>query len=148
MDLSSIPLFEALAKRMSWLTDRQAVLAQNVANADTPGYVAHDLKPLDFRSILGQTTSSAALATGSPIALASASTVALATTQPGHLTPPSTTDGFAQEKLKGESALNGNRVSLEDEMMKVSQTASDYALTTTLYRAHLGLIKSVLGRSS
>jgi hypothetical protein len=32
-------------------------------------------------------------------------------------------------------------------MMKVSQTANDFALTTTLYRANLGLIKAALGRS-
>jgi len=132
MDLSRIPLFEALAKKMSWLSDRQAVLAQNVANADTPGYSAHDLKPLDFKAMVEN----------------SATKVALATTDPGHIAPPSAQGDFPQVKLKGESTLNGNRVSLEEEMMKVSQTANDYALTTSLYRAQLGLIKTVLGRSS
>ena len=37
-----------LQQRMTWLSQRQNVLSQNVANADTPGYAAHDLKPLDF----------------------------------------------------------------------------------------------------
>ena len=41
-----------LRERMTWLNQRQDVLSQNVANADTPGYVARDLKPLDFDDML------------------------------------------------------------------------------------------------
>ena len=37
-----------MRERMTWLNQRQDLLSQNVANADTPGYVAHDLKALDF----------------------------------------------------------------------------------------------------
>jgi len=131
MDLTRIPLFEALAKKMAWLSDRQAVLAQNVANADTPGYTAHDLKPLDFKAMVDK----------------AAGKVSLAATEPGHIAPKSAQGDFPQEKLKGESSLNGNRVSLEEEMLKVSQTANDYALTASLYKAQVGLIKTVLGRS-
>jgi len=52
MDLNEIPLFRALGQRMSWLTRRQEVLAQNIANADTPGYVPRDLDPLDFDALV------------------------------------------------------------------------------------------------
>ena len=38
MNLQEIPLFALVRKRMAWLTERQLVLAQNVANADTPKY--------------------------------------------------------------------------------------------------------------
>ena len=41
-----------LKSKMSWLEARQDVLSQNVANADTPGYAARDLKPMDFASLL------------------------------------------------------------------------------------------------
>ena len=44
MNLPDIPLFAMLRERMSWLNQRQGVLSQNVANADTPGYGARDLK--------------------------------------------------------------------------------------------------------
>ena len=37
MDIGHIPLFAAFSKRMAWLTQRQTVLAENVANANTPG---------------------------------------------------------------------------------------------------------------
>ena len=38
MALGDIPLFGMIKDRMHWLTERQRVLSQNVANADTPGY--------------------------------------------------------------------------------------------------------------
>lgn len=128
-----IPLFEALAKRMTWLGDRQAVLAENVSNADTPGYVARDLKPPDFKSLMAQQAQRQ---------------VALVTTQPGHIAVQARSDSLSQPETETDRSLNGNAVSLEEQMMKVSQTANDFALTTTLYRANLGIIKSVLGRSS
>jgi flagellar basal-body rod protein FlgB len=133
MDLMRIPLFEALAKRMTWLGDRQNMLAENVANADTPGYLARDLRPPDFRSMLAKQADRK---------------VTLTTTQPGHIAVQSTTSSATQVETNGDRSLNGNGVSLEEQMMKVSQTANDFALTTSLYRANLGLIKSVLGRSS
>jgi flagellar basal-body rod protein FlgB len=132
MDLSHVPLFEALTKRMAWLSDRQTVIAENVANADTPGYVPHDLKPPDFRTLLSQ----------------SSSQVALTTTQPGHIAVTRDVSENAETKMKGDSGINGNRVSLEDEMMKVSQTANDFALVSTVYRANLNMVKTVLGRGN
>ena len=52
MDLPDVPLLSMLRERMTWLNQRQDLLSQNVANADTPGYVARDLKPLDFDKLL------------------------------------------------------------------------------------------------
>jgi flagellar basal-body rod protein FlgB len=131
MDLGRIPLFAALQKRMGWLAERQTVLAENVANADTPNYVAQDLKPADF----------GALVKGGHAPLQ------LAATEPGHLAPPHGTAAFKTEKVSGERSLDGNGVSLDREMMKVSQTASDYALMTNLYRKHLNLLKTAIGHS-
>ena len=45
-------LFHLLGQRMDWLGQRQKVLAQNIANADTPEYVPHDLKPQEFRRMV------------------------------------------------------------------------------------------------
>ena len=49
MNLPDVPLMSMLRERMSWLHQRQDVLSQNVANADTPGYVARDLQAAGFR---------------------------------------------------------------------------------------------------
>ncbi|HEY3917761.1 MAG TPA: flagellar basal body rod protein FlgB [Stellaceae bacterium] len=134
MDIGRLPLFEAFSKRMSWLTARQTVLAENVANANTPDYVAKDVKDLDFGKILGTTP-------GDP------GPIQLAVTQPDHIAiiPPGAGDKIVVEPEA--TSLDGNGVSLEEQMMKVSTNAASYALVTTLYKQNVGMIKSVLGGS-
>ena len=132
MDLKSIPLFEAITRRMSWLTERQSVLAENVANANTPGYLEKDLKEPDFRALV-QGASSA---------------VHLTATQPRHITKTSTDGTVPVVDTTEERTLNGNGVSVEAQMMKVSENTSDYSLITTLYKQHLALIKMALGNGA
>lgn len=134
MDLSKLPLFSMISQRIGWLSERQKVLAENVANADTPNYKARDLKALDFEAL--------ARAAGSG----------------GRLTPVATDErhfdtrasGSTRNALvkdaKAEATLSGNTVSIEEEMMKVAETAMDYQLVTNLYRKQIGLIKAVIGR--
>ena len=64
MAISDIPILSMLRTRMQWNQARQQVLAENVANADTPNYQAKDLAPPDFRREL--TTASLALARRAP----------------------------------------------------------------------------------
>src|SRR3546814_18010246 len=52
MDLNQLPMFDLLTRRMKWLSERQEVLAQNIANANTPDYTPQDLKPMPFREIM------------------------------------------------------------------------------------------------
>jgi flagellar basal-body rod protein FlgB len=137
MDLNNMPLLAALSKKINWLTARQKVVAQNVANADTPGFKASDLRPLDFRKELAEVTHS------------TATKLAPVTTNPHHLVG---TEFAADLKPEAEKSttdrdINGNTVSLEDEMMKVSDTTSDYQLMTNLYKKQVGLIKTAIGRS-
>ncbi len=132
MDFSKLPLFSLISQRMGWLTDRQKILAENVANADTPGYIARDLKPVDF----------AALANAAGRGLQQS------VTDPRHIgaSAGSATRSPVTEDKKAEATLSGNTVSVEQEMMKVADTALDYQLVTTLYRKQVGLIKAVIGR--
>lgn len=134
MDIGQIPLFAALSKRMSWLTARQTVLAENVANANTPGYVAKDLKELDFKSLIGSNRSYGPLQ--------------LAADQPGHIAPATPSNPAPVVEVPGNESLDGNGVSLEGQMMKVSSNAAEYALVTTLYKDNVSMIKTVLGGGS
>jgi len=129
MDLSSIPLFAAITRRMGWLTERQTVLAENVANVNTPGYNEKDLKEPDFRALVQGKTSG----------------VHLVATRPNHIVakPGGEIDGTVE--TTADRTLNGNGVSIEAQMMKVSQNTADYSLTTTLYQKHIALIKTALG---
>lgn len=52
MDFGKLPLFSLLSQRMAWLGKRQQVLAHNIANANTPGYRAQDLKEPSFKQLM------------------------------------------------------------------------------------------------
>ena len=142
MAIGDLPIFELMKQRMQWLTARQQVLAQNVANADTPGYTARDLKDLDFGAMVERS---------GPMLHAVA-------TQAGHIGSPVTgsghglrtgqsTGGEVIKKPDFETSPTGNSVVLEDQMIKVAQTQMDYQTVTGLYSKSLGLIKIALGRS-
>jgi len=140
MDLNSLPLFSALTRKMSWLTARQAVLAENVANVDTPGFKASDLRPLDFsaelKSVAAGNSSFPQLTPTitSPLDIAAS-------------TPP---DAFAtvQDNNTDDREINGNSVSVEDQMMQVSETASDYQLMSNLYKKQVGMMTEALDKGS
>lgn len=134
MDLTKLPLFSMMAKRLSWLGQRQQVLANNVANTDTPGYRARDLKDLSFKQMLG----------------GEGGKLTMAATTPAHLSGPGEKPAaHTVEKVDShEIVVSGNSVSLEEEMMKVGKTMMDYQLTTNLYRKHILMIKTALGRGN
>lgn len=137
MSISDIPLFGMLRERMGWLQARQGVIAQNVANADTPGYTARDLKELDF---------------GRMVAGEGGGRLQLAATREGHIAG-SATGGSSARAFKdvaapdSETTATGNSVVLEEQMMKVSQTQMDYQTATGLYAKGLSMIRmAVTGR--
>ena len=132
MPVSDIPILAMLRTRMAWHQERQRVLANNVANADTPNFKPRDLVPPD----LGRTAPAAG-------------PVALVRTDPMHLGAAGAGGGpqFAGAPGRYQVHPTGNAVSLEDEMMKVAANQMDYQMVTTLYSRGLGLIKTALGKS-
>ena len=54
MDWSTISPLRPIKQRLEWLGQRQQVLAGNIANADTSGYVPRDLRPLAFRDAVNR----------------------------------------------------------------------------------------------
>jgi flagellar basal-body rod protein FlgB len=130
MPISDIPILSMLRTRMQWHQVRQEVLAQNVANADTPNYQPKDIVPPDFSR-----------------ELTAASTVGLARTDPNHIAGGSGDTQFAaDENARYEIRPRGNAVSHEDEMMKVASNQMDYEAVTSMYTHSLGLIKIALDR--
>ena len=133
MNLPDAPLISMLRERMTWLHQRQDILSQNVANADTPGYVARDLKPMNFAEALK------GAGTGS----------SMMTTNARHI---SLTRGMGGSKFEDhetpdiESSPNGNAVSLETQMIKVSDTQAQFAAAANLYAKAMSLMKTAIGR--
>jgi flagellar basal-body rod protein FlgB len=138
MAIGDLPIFSMMKQRLHWLTERQQVLAENVANANTPGYEAKDLKELDFGAMVE----------------ASGPKLAPVATTPGQIGSPVAGAGFTLGQARGgeiekspdfETTPTGNSVVLEDEMVKVAQTQMDYETVTTLYSKSLGLVRMALG---
>jgi|SRR6185437_14982627 len=137
MAISDIPILSMLRTRMNWGQERQRVLAENIANADTPGFRPRDLTPPKFDSALGVASSGPA--------------VTLVRTEPGHIAGPDgggATD-FRSQNTKGyEVHPTGNAVSLEDEMMKLAANQMDYQAVTALYTRSLNMLKTAIGKGS
>jgi flagellar basal-body rod protein FlgB len=130
MGLSTMPLFAALGEKMKWHQLRQGVLAENVANAETPGYRARDLERFSLEGTSG-------------------STLRLAGTAPGHLAGGGGAGAWRETRDAGfEISPDGNSVTLEDEMMKVTANQMDYQTMTTLYSRSMRLIRTALGRQA
>jgi len=125
MDISEIPLFALADRRLAWVDARQSLLAQNLANADTPHWQSHDLKPF-----------AAAL---------SGATVALARTDPGHLAPPGNATFGAAAQVQ-ERSLDGNAVAIDKELVKVADTDAAHELVTNLSKKYQNLVRTAIGR--
>jgi flagellar basal-body rod protein FlgB len=137
MAVGDIPLLAMLKSRLGYLSDRQRVIAENVANADTPGYQARDVKPFSFHA---QVQAAAGLSGG-----ASAPAGVMAVTQPGHMRPKSSPGAFKVAKTPdSEETLDGNGVVLEDEMVKLTDTRMDYDAAVGLYQQSLGMLKMAI----
>jgi flagellar basal-body rod protein FlgB len=131
MDLPDVPLLAMLRERMTWLHQRQDVLSENVANADTPGFVAKDLKPLDFEDALSQTGSGASLVTTNTRHIA--------------ITPSHIAKFEDREAPDQESSPNGNSVALEAEMVKVSDTQAQFQAAANIYAKTMSMMKEAIG---
>ena len=133
MTTQNIGLFKAMNAKMHYLDMRQKVLAQNVSNADTPGYVPKELSKVDFGRVLKDVTKE--------------NKVFVETTDDQHMPPAGMLDDPKSKgaRLVYEVAPDRNEVSLEEQMVKSSQNTMDYNLMTTLYQKNVNLIKTVLG---
>jgi flagellar basal-body rod protein FlgB len=131
MAISDIPIFSMLRTRMQWHQERQKVLAENVANGDTPKFQPRDLKPLDFGR--------------DPQAGTGGGPLRLAATDPAHFAGSAGAGSFATNpNTKYDVRPAGNAVNLEDEMMKVAQNQMDYQAAISLYSRSMGLIRTAL----
>lgn len=129
MDGEAAPLIGLLRARLSWLAQRQRVLAENIANADTPQFRPLDLEPFAAR----------------PSDRAGGTAAGLVRTHPSHVAAGPDPRAYAQERQRRpwEVSPAGNAVVLDEQMAKLSQTAIDHKLATQLYRKYLGFIRTV-----
>jgi len=136
MAITDVPILSMLRTKLNWNQERQKVLAENVANSDTPNFRERDLVPPKFPD-------------SSSIAAAPVAQVKLATTEGGHIGGMSLSGSSFNTQSKGnyEVRPTGNSVNLEEEMMKVAANQMDYQAATALYSRSLNLLKVAIGRN-
>lgn len=108
-------------------SERQKLIARNVANADTPGFRSQDLGRF-------------AETYGSDVA------TELRATRPGHVTGITWGGGERPLDAGGEPSPNGNTVSIEDEMIRTAQARREFDLSLAVTRSSLSMIRTSLGR--
>ncbi len=128
MDVRHINLFDLAEQRLAWTARRQALLAQNIANVSTPGFVPRDLP--SFAKTLDQVGAH------------------LTRTRPNHMAGAAAgsllSDMAAQP---AERTADGNGVVLDDQLTKVADTETTQTLVTSIYRKYLTLFNLALGRT-
>ncbi len=134
MALTDLPVFQALKSKMQWHQTRQGVLAENIANADTPKYRAKELKSYAFSDHIG----------------ASSFGIQAEVTKSGHIsgTISASSNGKVDKQAMFEVTPSGNNVVLEEQMMKVTENQMDFQAASTLYSKSLGLIRTALSKSA
>lgn len=125
MSIVDLPLFNQIKGRLGWLDERQRVIAQNVANSDTPGYVARDLRtPTDFAAALRE------------------GPLRIARTNAAHIAPAGPTARFdAADMPDSETTLDGNSVVVEEQMLKMAESRMAYDAAIGFYQKSLSMIR-------
>ncbi|MBY0421577.1 MAG: FlgB family protein [Parvularculaceae bacterium] len=123
-DLKILQMASALARHAS---ARHELIAENIANADTPGYHARDLE--DFSSALKRASQGDTESSGSD---------------------RSTKNGFRMidSTAPGTETPNGNSVSLEDQMVRAVDAQSAHDAATAIYKKTMDILRTSLGRGA
>lgn len=124
----NIELFQSAGAMAQHAGRRQAVVAQNIANADTPNFQALEMS--SFRDLYqdkgpGQ----------------------MRATRDLHIGATGGQMGRTEISVSGsEPAPNGNSVSLEDEMLRSVDVSREHSRALAIYKHGLTVLRSTLGR--
>lgn len=136
--METLTLFKLMDAKLAYATQRQGVLANNIANANTPGYKSFDVKAPDFKALMQE---------DAPINKAGD----LELTNAKHI-PLQSMDGVSAkadiDKTAYEVSPDGNSVDVEEQMMKASRNNTEASIVTSLYAKQLAFLKMAVGGGS
>lgn len=143
MPTQDLGLFQAMTAKMRWLEQRQKVITQNVANADTPGYTPMDLVPVDFATLLRSSASAHSMASAGG---------GVTKTDNAHISgtaheSPKAAKARAQSQVY-EAAPAGNKVVLEEQLLMADETRMDYQMMINLYEKNRNLLRTATGKGN
>ncbi|MEN3793964.1 flagellar basal body rod protein FlgB [Fulvimarina sp. MAC3] len=128
--LDQVYLLSLTSKQADWLAHRQALVAENVANANTPGYTAKDITP--FEEVLQNTA------------------LTQRASNQMHLAGLGGSDGGVEAEATTARTWgvkhSGNSVTIEQEMLKAGEVSRDYSLNTSIVKSfHRLFMTSIKG---
>lgn len=118
--LTNVKLLDTMSALASYSAQRHAVIADNIANADTPNFVAKDMQP--FAEIF-----ETSMKDGQNVKNLQAKTI---TMPMGDVASP-----------------NGNTVSLEQQMMLSAENKGQHDMALAVYRKSLDMFKMAIGKN-
>jgi flagellar basal-body rod protein FlgB len=115
--MTPVHLFNVISQHNRWLSVRQATIAGNIANANTPGYKALDVEA--FEAAMEQTR------------------LAMTSTRPAHMTTAADTTPATdiRKEEPWEITHSGNSVTLEQELIKAGDVNRAFRLNTSVLKA-------------
>ena len=124
--MEPIHLLDLASRKSGWLAARQATVASNIANANTPGYKAKDVAA--FSDVMNTTR------------------LSLVSTNAGHLQldGPNAVDEARASSGAWDVSETGNSVGIEEELLKAGEVNRDYALTTNIIKSFHSMLMSVV----
>lgn len=128
-----LTLFAMAQRQMDYLARREAVLSENIANANTPEYKEKDLAPVSFKDLMA------------PPPAAVQATV----TNPMHVSPEVTPIAFEEINVHqpDESKPDGNQIQIEDQMQKIGETKGKYDLAVNLMMKNISMLKTAIDKN-
>jgi flagellar basal-body rod protein FlgB len=130
MSTQDIGLMSALKQRMGWLNDRQKVVAQNVANASTPGFKPRDLKAQDFGALVAGATEG-----NDNLGMTQTNTMHMAVDGGG------VKHGKEVVSPDSETTMDGNSVVLEEQMIKMSESRMQFQAAVSFYEKSMAMVR-------
>ena len=124
--LTNVKLLDTMSALASYSAQRHAVIADNIANADTPGFRAQDIAP--FEEAMQNTP------------------IEMRKTRPGHVSGGNTSFAARITTTESEASPNGNTVALEDELLKSVSISRDHDKALSIYRHAMTVLRTSLGK--
>ena len=128
MDLANSPFFSLLRARLDHLSERQRLIAENIANASTPGYRPRDVDTAGFERLLASSAGGRGLT--------------MMRTDPAHMAPGGASMSTSiVTRDDSETTIDGNAVVLEEQMSRAAETRMAFETSIALYQKGLDLVR-------
>lgn len=121
-----LTVFQMASAMAAHAGKRQALVAQNVANADTPDFKARDVVPF-FELQRSDATG------------------AMRSTRSQHIHGANSAGAVPEIETKTFGSVNGNTVSIEQEMLKAVETKRQHDRAISIYKSSMTILHATLG---